>query len=326
MTFNMLLTVALVLADDNRIIVDGSSTVFPLSEAVAEDYQAKNKKLRIAVAVSGTGGGFKKFCKGEVDITGASRPIEKSEMELCQKNKPKEIQFIELPVTYDGITVVVHPENNWVMDLSVAELKAIWAPDSKIKNWKDVRKGFPDRKLSLYGPGHDSGTFDYFTHAIVGKEKSSRADFMAAEDDNMIVRGVSNDKGSLGYFGFSYYEANQSRLKAVAIKPTLNQAALLPSVDTIRTAQYQPLSRPLFIYVSKDSLARKVVSDFVVYYLDQAPRLSPQVGYVPLPSKLYEDVHRRFSTGVAGTLFKDSASRLLSLEVLLSKKPAEKAH
>jgi phosphate transport system substrate-binding protein len=224
--------------------IDGSSTVFPITEAVAEEFQKTNKGVQVSVGVSGTGGGFKKFCAGETDISNASRPIKQEEIDSC---KAKGIRFVELPIAIEALTVVVNPQNNWVDKLTVSELKKIWEPNSVVKTWSQVRAGFPNQPIALYGPGTDSGTFDYFTEAIVGKSKSSRADYTASEDDNILVQGVSKDKNALGYFGFSYYKENQQRLKAVAVDAEKGKGAVIPSPQSVTDGSYIPLTRPLFI-------------------------------------------------------------------------------
>jgi phosphate transport system substrate-binding protein len=264
-----------------KVVVDGSSTVFPISEAVGEEFQKANAEVKVAVAVSGTGGGFKKFCKGEVDITGASRAIESKEIDLC---KGGNISYVELPVAYDGITIVVNKKNTWIDSITTAELKKIWNSESKIKNWREIRAEFPDLPLKLFGPGHDSGTFDYFTKAINGVEKVSRSDFTASEDDNMLVKGVQGEDGALGYFGFAYYESNKKNLKALAVDA--GSGSVLPSVESIRADKYIPLSRPLYIYVSLKALSRLEVSSFAQFYMAHAKDLAAEVGYISLPNKL----------------------------------------
>ncbi len=278
--------------------IDGSSTVFPISEAMAEEFQKANKDVRVTVGISGTGGGFKKFVVGETDISDASRPITESEREAAAKNK---IEYIELPIAYDGLSIVVNPKNTFVTTMTVAELKMIWEPGSKVKMWSDVRPAWPKEKINLYGPGADSGTFDYFTEAIVGKAKAIRPDFTASEDDNTLVQGVSGDKNAMGYFGYSYYVENKDRLKNVGVDG--GKGAVFPSEETIRTGTYAPLSRPLFIYVNKGSLSKTEVSAFVDFYLHQAETMVPQVKYVPLTKAVYTAAQERFKARKIGTIF-----------------------
>src|SRR3989338_4176650 len=262
------------------IKVDGSSTVYPITEAVAEEFSKVNKDVRVTVGISGTGGGFKKFCRGETDISDASRPILKKEMEDCYLQG---IKYIELPIAYDALTVMVNPQNSWVNSMTMAELKRIWAPESQgqVLKWNQVRPEWPTEPLKLYGPGSDSGTFDYFTEAAVGKAKASRGDYTASEDDNVLVQGIANDKGALGYFGFAYYIENKDTLKAVAIDG--GRGPVLPSPQTVENGTYAPLSRPIFIYVSTQAINKPEVKEFVEFYLKNAPTLVPQVKYVPLP-------------------------------------------
>jgi len=293
--------------EEKTILVDGSSTVYPISEAMAEEYGKLNKDVRVMVGISGTGGGFKKFCRGETDISNASRPIRPTELEQCQKNG---IEFIELPVAYDGLSVVVHPQNNWVTCFTVAELKKIWEPEAqgKILRWDQVRPGFPKKPLVLFGAGVDSGTYDYFTQAIVGKEHSSRGDYTSSEDDNVLVQGVSTNPNALGFFGIAYYEENKSRLKAVAIDN--GNGCVFPSVETVQNGTYQPLSRPIFIYVSTKARTRPEVKGFVEFYLKKAPELVREVGYVPLPPKAYELALKRFQLPVTGSVFGGKGSQV----------------
>ena len=272
-----------------KVRIDGSSTVFPISEAVAEEFQKLNRKVRVTVGISGTGGGFKKFIAGETDINDASRPIKKSE---TQKTKENGIDFMELPVAYDGLSVVINPNNDFVDYLTVTELRKIWQPGSTVKYWSDVRPEWPERPITLYGPGADSGTFDYFTKAINGKSQASRPDFTASEDDNVLVMGVAGDKNALGYFGYAYYRENQSRLKVVPIDG--DSGPILPSEQTINDGSYKPLSRPIFIYVSKHGSQRPEVQEFVRFYLRNASMLVKEVGYIPLPAKEYQDALDRF--------------------------------
>lgn len=290
------------------IKVDGSSTVYPITEAVAEEFQNKNQNMRITVGVSGTGGGFQKFCNGENDISNASRPISKTEVEACAKNG---VAFIELPVAYDGIAIVVNPKNTWVDDITPADLKTMWGPDAqgKVTRWSQVRKGWPDREFHLFGAGVDSGTYDYFTEAIMGKAKASRGDFTSSEDDNVLVQGVSSDDSALGYFGYTYFEENKDKLKLVPVedgKDDNGKGPILPSPETVRNGTYQPLSRPLFIYVSQKSLERPEVQVFVDYFLKEGPPLIDQVGAIQLGDKAYETVRQRFAKRATGTVFQDA--------------------
>lgn len=293
-----------------RVVVDGSSTVFPITEAVAEEFQKANKGAAITVGVSGTGGGFKKFLAGEVDIVNASRPIKASELEFAQMS---DITFVELPVAYDALSVVVNKKNTWVDHLTVAELRKIWSPESqgKVTKWSDVRAGWPDKPLRLFGPGTDSGTFDYFTEVINGKEDASRGDYTSSEDDNVIVKGVEGDEGALGYFGVAFYEANKSRLKVVPIddeKADNGVGPQLPTEENVIKAVYSPLARPLFIYARASSLARPEVAQFVSFYLANAKSLAGEVGYIPLPDTLYTKVQSRLDQKAAGSLFDGKAA------------------
>ena len=278
--------------------VDGSSTVFPITEAVAEEFGKRNRGVRVTVGVSGTGGGFKKFVVGDTDISNASRPIKASEAAQAKRNG---IQFIELPVAMDALTVVVHPSNTWASSLTKAELNRIWAPGSRVRSWAQVRAGFPNRPLKLYGAGTDSGTFDYFTEAINGKEKASRSDYTASEDDNTLVQGVSRDPGALGYFGYAYYAENSSRLKAVAINN--GRGPVRPSPASVNNGTYQPLARPLFIYVNKASMNKPAVASFVRFYVANMGKLSKQVGYVPLPRSIQNLTAQRLAKRKTGTIF-----------------------
>lgn len=299
------------------IKIDGSSTVFPITEAVAEEFQkAKKGAFKVTVGIAGTGGGFKKFCRGETDISDASRPILKQEMETC---KNANIQYIELPVAYDALTVMVNPKNEWVKALAVADLKKMWEPaaQGKVMNWNQVRNEWPNAPLKLFGPGADSGTFDYFTEAIVGKAKSSRGDFTASEDDNVLVQGIANDRNALGYFGFSYYIENQKKLKAVAIDG--GKGAVAPSPKTVEDGSYQPLSRPIFIYVSKKSLDKPEVKEFVDFYLKQAAQLVKQVKYVPLPQSAYTTGLEHVKKGKVGTVFGGEPEVGIKIDELLKR-------
>jgi len=287
-------------AADKIIKIDGSSTVYPITEAVAEEFQ-KAQKVKVTVGESGTGGGFKKFCRGETDISDASRPISQKEMDAC---KEAGIQYIELPVAFDALTVVVNSKNDWVKGLTVDELKKIWQPGSSIKNWKQVNSTYPDKAMGLFGPGTASGTFDYFTEAINGKSKASRTDYTPSEDDNVLVQGVSGNVGGLAYFGMAYYEENKDKLKAVPIMAKAGSPGVLPSVATVMDGTYQPLSRPIFIYVNATSAAFKPeVKAFVNYYLENAPALVKEVKYVPLTSEDYAAVKAHFKSLKPGTGF-----------------------
>jgi phosphate transport system substrate-binding protein len=266
------------------IEVDGSSTVFPITEAVAEEFRRGEPGVQVNVGVSGTGGGFKRFVAGETDISDASRPIKSSEAEAAAKNG---VEYIEMRVGTDGLSVVVNPANTFVDCLTVAELKKIWEPGSTIDNWSQVRAGFPDQRLRLYGPGTDSGTFDYFTEEIVGEVQASRADYTASEDDNVLVQGVGGDGGALGYFGFAYYVENASRVKAVAIDS--GNGCVEPTVGNIEAGEYTPLSRPLFIYVNKASLAKPEVAAFIRFYMEHGAELTEAVGYVASDASIYAE-------------------------------------
>jgi phosphate transport system substrate-binding protein len=299
------------------IKIDGSSTVYPITEAVAEEFQkAKKGAVNVTVGISGTGGGFKKFCRGDIDLSDASRPILKKEMEDCKANG---IQYIELPVAYDALTVVVNPQNNWVKSLTVAELKKMWEPGAqgRITNWNQINPQWPDAPLKLYGPGADSGTFDYFTEAVVGKSKSSRGDFTASEDDNVLVQGVSRDKGGLGYFGLAYYLENQKKLKAVAIDG--GKGPVLPSAQNVENGTYTPLARPIFVYVNTKSLERPEVREFVEYYLANAPKLVKEVKYVPLPADAYKIALEHLKNKKVGTVFGGESDVGLKIEELLKR-------
>jgi phosphate transport system substrate-binding protein len=303
------------------IAIDGSSTVYPITEAVAEEFQNKNQTIRVTVGVSGTGGGFQKFCNGEIDIADASRPISKTELDACAKGN---VTFLEIPVAYDGLAVAVNPKNAWVDRMTVAELKTLWEPaaQGKIMRWSQVRQGWPDREIHLFGAGVDSGTYDYFTEAIMGKAKSSRGDFTSSEDDNVLVQGVSTDELALGFFGYAYYFQNKDKLKLIPIDDGKNdngEGPILPSMETVRNGTYQPLSRPLFIYVKQEALKRPEVKSFVDYYLKEGPWLIDQVGYIQIGDKGYELIRQRFAKGETGTLFQDVSQVGLTIEQLLAR-------
>lgn len=264
--------------------VDGSSTVYPITEAIAEEFQREHPDTRVTVGVSGTGGGFQRFCSGEIDISDASREIKPSEAEACEANG---VSYEEIRIAWDGIAIVVHPSNDFVQCLTVDELKRIWEPGSTVENWSQVRDGFPDLEMELYGPGTDSGTFDYFTEVVVGEEDASRPDYTGSEDDNVLVRGVTGDEGSLGYFGFAYYEENHDRLKVLGVDP--GDGCVEPTVETIETGEYEPLSRPLYLYVSDRGLAKPQVEAFVEFALENGAELVRSVGYVPLSAEQYAE-------------------------------------
>lgn len=268
-----------------KVAIDGSSTVFPISEAVAEEYREVEPKVKVNIGVSGTGGGFKKFTVGDLDIADASRHIKDSEKEKAMKNN---IKYMEVPVAFDGLTVVINKENTWARTMTVAQLQKLWDTGSTVKTWKDIDPSWPDRKINLYGPGTDSGTFDYFTETINGKSGKSRADFQKSEDDNVLVSGVMGDKDALGYFGFAYYQEHTDKLVAVAVDG--GKGPVAPTLETINTGTYAPLSRPIFIYVNLDSYNKKPeVASFVDFYLKNAGKLSKAVGYVDLPNEKYEE-------------------------------------
>jgi phosphate transport system substrate-binding protein len=268
-----------------KISIDGSSTVYPITEAVAEEFRVDFPEVDITVGISGSGGGFKKFGRGETDISDASRPIKQSEIDLCKENN---IQYIDLTVAYDGLAVLINPENNWVDHFILDELKKLWEPDAqgKIMKWSQIRPEWPDEEIHLYGPGVASGTYDYFTEAVVGEAGSSRGDFTASEDDNVLVQGIATDKYGLGFFGLAYYEENQDKLKLVAVDG--GDGPVFPNLETVSNGTYQPLSRPLFIYLNSTAGKREEVQEFVRFYLDNAPQLSKEVGYVPLEDDQYQ--------------------------------------
>lgn len=271
---------------------DGSSTVYPITEAMAEEFMREQSGVTVTVGQSGTGGGFKRFCAGETDISNASRPIKETEAQLCQQNS---VQFVEVPVAYDGLSIVVNPQNDFATCLTVAELKKIWEPGSKVTKWSDVRAGFPAQPIKLYGPGTASGTFDYFTEEITGATGASRPDYTASEDDNVLVQGVEGDRYSLGYFGYAYYVENQGRLKLLGVDA--GAGCVTPTQETVKSLQYKPLSRPLFIYVSNKALARPEVGAFTRFYVEHAAELVPQVGYIPLDAAIYQENLGKLTSG-----------------------------
>jgi phosphate transport system substrate-binding protein len=304
------------LAQSNVVKIDGSSTVYPITEAVAEEFQkAEKNAIKVTVGISGTGGGFKKFCRGEIDISDASRPILKKEMEACAAAG---IKYFELPVAFDALTVVVNPKNAFIKQMTVEELKKMWEPaaQGKITRWNQVNPAWPDAPLKLFGAGSDSGTFDYFTEAIVGKAKSSRGDYTASEDDNVLVQGVTQDTNAIGYFGYAYYAENTGKLKAV---PVVNPKgkAVEPSMDNVINGSYEPLSRPIFIYVNEKAYQRAEVKKFVEFYMKHGAKLSKEVKYVPLPAKAYTGNMEHLQKGKLGTVFGGTAEVGITIEELL---------
>lgn len=309
-------------AQTKTIKIDGSSTVYPITEAIAEEFQKEKKStINVTVGVSGTGGGFKKFCRGETDIQDASRPISSAEMEDCKKAG---IKYFELPIAYDATVVAVHAKNTWVNEITVDQLKKVWEPaaQGKIKKWNQINPAWPDVEIKLYGAGSDSGTFDYFTEAIVGKAKSSRGDYTASEDDNTLIKGISGDKNSLGYIPMSYYMENKKSLKALAIignQKGASEKGVLPSKETVENNTYFPLSRPLFIYVNNASIVKPEVNEFVKYYIKNAMTIVPSVKYVALPAKAYQMAEEHFSKGKLGTVFGKESHVGLRIEDLMKK-------
>jgi phosphate transport system substrate-binding protein len=309
-----------------QIKIDGSSTVYPISEAVAEDYKKTNNNVDITVGLSGTGGGFKKFGRGETDISDASRPITPTEDSIC---KAASIDYIELPIAYDGIAIVVNKDNTWLSTITVKELKAMWEPaaQGKVKKWSDVNPKWPNEEIHLFGTGTASGTFDYFTEAINGKAKAIRGDYTASANPNVLVEGISKDKDGLGFFGLAYYESNKDKLKVIPVddeKNTDGDGAITPSQETVKNGTYQPLSRPLFIYIAKKSAGQTEVKSFVDYYLANAGKLSTEVGYIALPDQVYEMVKKRWAAGTTGSALAGKDAVGVKLEDLLSAESAAK--
>lgn len=305
------------------IKIDGSSTVFPITEAVAEEFQReKQGRVHVTVGISGTGGGFKKFARGEIDVTDASRPILTEEMAQAKANG---IEYIELPIAFDALTVVVNPENTWATSMSVVELKKIWEPEAqgKITHWNQIRPEWPNEKIALFGAGADSGTFDYFTEAIVGKPKASRGDYTASEDDNVLVQGVEGNKYALGYIPYAYFAPHSTRMKAVGIEWEKNkvQGPVMPSPENVLAGTYNPLSRPLFIYVSRKSMDNLAVKDFVEFYLKHVSTLAREVKYLPLPDSAYQMATERFRTMQTGTGFGGIPEVGLPVEEILKRPP-----
>ena len=306
------------------IKIDGSSTVFPVTEAVAEEFQNHTKgKFKVTVGISGTGGGFKKFARGETDISNASRPILKAELDAC---KAGGVQFLEVPICYDALTVAVNPANTWVNSITVAELKKMWEPDAqgKVTKWNQIRADWPDAPFKLYGAGSDSGTFDYFTEAIVGKAKSSRGDYTASEDDNTLVQGIEGDRNAIGYIPFAYFAPHAKKMKPVPVDG--GNGPVLPSTENVKSGRYNPLSRPLFIYVNAKSLEKPEVSQFVEFYLKNAAQLTAEVKYLPLPEQAYKMATDRYKARKFGTVFKGEAEVGVTVEDLLKRETIDSQH
>ena len=309
-------------SERQTIRIDGSSTVFPISQAIAEAYGAEHP-AHFAIGVSGTGGGFQKFCRGEIAISGASRPIAASERVACEE---RGVEFLELPVAYDGIAVVVHKSNDWVDHFTVAELARVWSPRGArrgLGKWSQIRAGWPDREFHLFGPGVDSGTYDYFTKAIVGEEHTSRGDFTASENDHVLVQGIASDRAALGFFGYAYYRQNASQLRLIPIddgRADNGAGAIGPSFETIEDATYQPLTRPLFIYVSRSAAERADVARFLEFYLQASDALISDIGYVPLPDEARALVTERFSRRITGSVFKGGSEVGVTIETMLAGK------
>lgn len=302
---------------DNTIEIDGSSTVFPITQAIADTYNASAaQEADVNVAFSGTTGGFRQFCAGETDISDASRPINKDEIAACREAG---VRYIELPIAFDALVVVVNEANDWVDELTLAELQKMWEPSAEgtVRSWRQIRPSFPDRPLTLFGPGEDSGTFDYFTEAIVGESGLSRRDYVDSEDDTTLVRGVNQDPNALGYFGLAYYEQNPTELKAVPIVNPDGEA-IEPSRAMVEAAEYQPLARPLFIYVNATAAQQNpALRDFVDFYLDEAQNMVAEIGYVPLPEEAYHINRVKFDTGQVGTVFEGESQFDLTIAELM---------
>jgi phosphate transport system substrate-binding protein len=307
--------------------VDGSSTVYPIAEVAAYEFGKEQPKVRVTVGTSGTGGGFKKFSAGEIDIANASRPIKPSEVELCQKNG---VEFIELPIAYDGLAIVVNPKNTWAASITVDELKKLWAPEAqgKILRWSQIRPEWPDQEIHLFGAGVDSGTYDYFTEAIIGSEHSSRGDYTSSEDDNVLVEGIARDEYALGFFGLAYFASNSDKLKLVPVddgNADNGAGPIAPSTETVMAGTYQPLSRPLFIYVAKKAAERPEVSAFLGYMLRNGSKHIAKVGYIPLPERAYALAQERLDARTAGSLFGGQGSQVgVKIEDLMAREQGKK--
>ncbi|MES2622394.1 MAG: PstS family phosphate ABC transporter substrate-binding protein [Bacteroidota bacterium] len=307
-----------------EVRLDGSSTVYPIAEAVAEDFGKANREVKVTVGESGTGGGFKKFSRGEADISNASRPIKASEDSICAANG---VGYIELPIAFDGIAIVVNKENTWLEKITVAELKKIWEPaaQGKVLKWNQVNPKWPASEIHLFGAGTQSGTFDYFTEAIVGKSKECRGDYTASEDDNVLVQGIAGDKLALGFFGLAYFENNKDKLKLIPVDDEVKEngdGGVSPTAETVQNGTYQPLSRPLFIYVNKKAAEKAEVKSFVEYFVANAGTLSREVGYVALPNAVYELVKKRLTNGITGSAFAGKSDVGVKMEDLLKDESA----
>ena len=301
------------------IKIDGSSTVYPITEAVAEEFQkAKKSAIKVTVGISGTGGGFKKFCRNELDIADASRPITQSEMADC---KAAGIDYIEMPVAFDALTIVINPKNTFLKEATIAEMKVLWEPaaQGKITKWNQVNPAWPDAPIKLFGPGADSGTFEYFTEAMVGKAKSSRGDYTASEDDNVLVQGISRDVNAIGYFGFAYYAENTAKLKALPVVSPKTGKAVEPSPANVENGTYQPLSRPIFIYVKAKSLEKPEVKEFIEFYMKNGAALTTEVKYVPLPAVAYTGNVEHMNKRKLGTVFGGHNEIGITIEELMKR-------
>jgi phosphate transport system substrate-binding protein len=285
---------------------DGSSTVFPIMEAVAEEFQRENPDVRVTIGISGTGGGFKKFCAGETDLSNASRPIKPTEVEACRASG---VEYVEFPVAFDGLSVMVNPANDFADCVTLGELRRMWEPSAQgaVTRWSQVRPGWPDEEIHLYGAGVDSGTYDYFTEAVVGEEGSSRGDFTSSEDDNVIVQGIAGDPQAIGFFGYAYYAENRDRLKLLEVDG--GAGCVAPSPETIAGGTYSPLSRPLFVYVNRQALGRPEVRGFVDFAITNAVALVGETGYVPLTDELYRLARARVANGVTGSIYERGGSQ-----------------
>jgi phosphate transport system substrate-binding protein len=306
-------------AQTKTIMIDGSSTVFPVAEAFAEEFQKLKKgTVRVTVGVSGTGGGFKKFCRGETDISNGSRPILRAEIDECAKNG---ISFIEMPVAFDALTVAVSPKNNFIECMTIAQLKKIWEPaaQGKVMNFSDVDPKWPNTKISLFGAGADSGTFDYFTEAVNGKAKATRADFTASEDDNVLVQGIERDANSLGYIPYAYYEPHKAQLKAVAIDEGKGKGCVKPSLEAVTSGSYNPLARPLFIYVSTKAAEKPELKEYIEFIMTKGAPLVAEVKYLPLPQQAYDVALKHFKDGRKGTVFGGVPEVGVSIEELMKR-------